>query len=191
VVRKTRVLHDELITFCQPRGFDKSMDRILAQWKPPPEGLIKINMDDSFLEDSSRLGAGGVICGHDGGWIAGFTHFENGGDALMPEPRAIQLGIATCYDLGYTSIICESDCLEAVNLIHNLENASLHVYASLLLEISDALHNGTINLVHILREQNINIDFMAKEASYSACSAHWTRPPAGLDSLILRDNLAS
>ncbi|AES92621.1 calcium-dependent kinase, putative [Medicago truncatula] len=41
------------------------------------------------------------------------SYFENGGDALTTELCAIQLGIATCYDLGYTSIICESDCLEA------------------------------------------------------------------------------
>jgi len=72
-----------------------------------------------------------------------------------------------------------------------LENASLHVYAYVVLEISDALHHGIVNLVHILREHNICADFMAKEASYSACSAHWTRPPTGLESLFLGDNLAS
>jgi len=115
---------------------------------------------------------------------------ENGGDALMAKLHAIQLGIATCYDLGHTSVICESDCLEAVNLIHNLENASLHEYASVLLEILDALHHETVNLVHILREHNICADFMAKEASYSACSTQWTRLPTCLESLLLRDNLA-
>jgi hypothetical protein len=39
---------------------------------------------------------------------------------LIPSCFDIQ---ATGYDLGYTSIVCESDCLEAVNLIHNMENA--------------------------------------------------------------------
>jgi hypothetical protein len=55
VVRKTRTLHDELVTFCQPPGSDTSMNRILPRWKPPPEGLNKINVDDRFLEDRSRL----------------------------------------------------------------------------------------------------------------------------------------
>ena len=176
VVRKTRALHDELVTFCQLAGSDTSMDQILSRWKPPPKGLIKINVDDNFLEDRSRPGAGGVVCGHDGSLIAGFTHFENHGDALMAD---------------YTSIICESDGLKAVNLIHNLENASLHVYAFVLLKISDALHHGTVNLVHILREQNICADFMVKEASYSACSTHYTRPPVDLKSPLQRDNLVS
>jgi predicted amidohydrolase len=118
------------------------MARILVHWKPPPEGLIKLNVDGSFLADGFRLGAGGILRGHDGKWIAGFTHFENGGDALFAELRAIQLGIATCYDIGYTHVICECDCLEAIDLILNVTNVSLHVYASVLLEISDALHQG-------------------------------------------------
>lgn len=49
VVRKTRALHDELITFCQPPGSDTSMDRILVRWKPPPKGLIKMWMT-TFLK---------------------------------------------------------------------------------------------------------------------------------------------
>jgi len=148
------------------------MARILVHWKPPPEGLIKLNVEDSFLEDGFRLGASGVLRGHEGNWIAGFTHFGNGGDALLAKLRAIQLGIATCYDLGYTHFICESDCLEAIDLILNVTNASLHVYAFVLLEISDALHHGTINLVHITREQNICADFMAKKDAHSASSAY-------------------
>jgi len=166
------------------------MDQILPRWKSDLEGLIKVNVDGTFLEDIPRLRVGGVVCGHDGSWIVGFIHFENGSDALMADIRAIQLVIATCYNLGCTNILCESDCLETVNLIHNLKNASLHVYA-LLPEITDALHHETVNLVHILREHNICANFMAKETSYSAYSAHWTRPPAGIESLLLKDNLAS
>jgi len=89
----------------------------------------------AFMKTTPHLGASGVVRGHDGTWITGFTHFENGGDALLAELRATQLWITTYYDIGYTSIICESDNLEAVNLIHNLDNASLHVYAYVLLEI--------------------------------------------------------
>lgn len=66
VVRKTQALHDEFITFCQPTSSNTSIAQIAVHWKPPLEGLIKLNVDDSFLEDSSRLGAGGVHRGHDG-----------------------------------------------------------------------------------------------------------------------------
>jgi len=123
------------------------MAQILVHLKPPPKGLITLNVDGSFLEDSFRLGAGGVLRGYDGNWITGFTHFENGGDALLAELRVIQLEISTCYDLGYTHFIYESDCLEAIDLILNVTNVSLRVYTFVLLEILDALHNWTINLV--------------------------------------------
>jgi len=121
-----------------------------------------------------RLGVGGVFHGHDENWIAGFTHFANGGDELLVELRAIQFGIAACYDLGYTHFICESDCLKAIDLILNVTNVSLHVYVYVLLEIPDVLHHGTINLVHIPREQNICADFMAKKGAHSASSAQLT-----------------
>jgi len=59
-------LHDEFITFCQLSRYDTSINRFLSRWKPHCEGLIKINVDDNFLEDNSRLGVGGVVCDHDG-----------------------------------------------------------------------------------------------------------------------------
>lgn len=135
-------------------------------WKPPLESLIKLNVDDSFLEDNSRLGAGGVHRGHD--LIAGFTYFANGGDALLTELHAIQLGIGTCYDIGCTNFICESNCLKAIDLILNIKNVSLQMYAFVLLEISDSLQHETISLVHILREQNKCADFMAKKDAHTA-----------------------
>jgi len=58
--------------------------------------------------------------------------------------------------------------LKVVDLIYIIINASLHVYVHVLLEISEALHHGTINLVHIVREQNICVDFMAKESVHSS-----------------------
>jgi hypothetical protein len=85
--------------------------------------------------------------------------------------------------LGYLNFICDSDCLEAVDLIHNLTNASLHVCVYVLLEISKAVNHRTINIVHIPREQNICADFMVKEGIDSAYSFHWEyHPLAGLES---------
>lgn len=43
--------------------------------------------------NTKHLGTGGVVCGHDGNWITRFTYFENGGNALLAELCAIQLGI--------------------------------------------------------------------------------------------------
>lgn len=47
------------------------------------------------------------------------------------------------------------------------------MYVSVLLEISDVLNHGTVNLVNIPRQHNICVDFMAKKGAHSASSAHW------------------
>jgi len=65
---------------------------------------------------------------------------------------------------GYVNIICESDCLEGVDLIIVGRNHTLHTYASDILHIRDALHgNGNTTLVYDLREQNMCADFIAKK----------------------------
>jgi hypothetical protein len=130
---------------------------------PPLKDTLKLNIIGSFLEEFGCLGVG-VVHNHDGDWIAGFSHYEAGGDALLAELRAIQIGLDFCSNKGYVNIICESDCLEAVDLIIADRDHTLHTYATDILHIRDVLHgNGNITLVHVLREQNMCADFMAKD----------------------------
>jgi hypothetical protein len=137
VVRKTFLLHDNCITYYPHNGNNISSSRLLAHWTSPPEGTFKLNVDGSFLEDS--------LC-----------HYEVGGDALLAELRAIQIGIDICHNRGYTNVICESDCLEAVKIFIGSGSHNLHVHASTILHISDALQQEeNYTLVHILREQNV------------------------------------
>ena len=117
VVRKTFLLHDECISYYSNLGLDPHSSRLLAHWIPTLEGTLKLNINGSFLEDLCCLGAGGVVRNHDEDWIAGFSHYEAGGDALLADLRAIQIGIDFCSLKGYVNIIYESDCLEAVDLI--------------------------------------------------------------------------
>jgi len=59
--------------------------------------------------------------------------------------------------------------LEAVDLIIDGHDHTLHTYATDILHIRDVLHeNGNTTLVHVLREQNMCADFMAKEGMQGA-----------------------
>ena len=52
---------------------------------------------------------------------------------------------------GYVNIICESDCLEVVDLIIDGHDHTLHTYATDILHIRDVLHeNENATLVHVL-----------------------------------------
>ncbi|XP_039688729.1 uncharacterized protein [Medicago truncatula] len=153
VVRKIFLLHDECISYYPNLGLDPHSSHLLAHWILHPEGTLKINIDDSFLEDWI---AGGGVRNHDGDWIAGFSHYEAGGDALLAELRAIRIGLDFCNLKGYVNIICESDCLKAVDLIIDGRDHTLHTYATDILHIRDVLHgNGNTTLMHVLREQNM------------------------------------
>ncbi|WMV35331.1 hypothetical protein MTR67_028716 [Solanum verrucosum] len=42
-------------------------------WHRAPEGMLKLNIDGSFDQNSKMGGTGGVIRDHLGSWIAGFS----------------------------------------------------------------------------------------------------------------------
>jgi hypothetical protein len=126
VVRKTFLLRDECIFYYLNLGLDPHSSRLLAHLIPPPEGTLKLNIDGSFLEDFGCLDVGGVVCNHDRYWIVGFSHYEAGGGALLAELRAIQIGLDFCCKKGYVNIICESDCLETIDLIIVGRDHTLH-----------------------------------------------------------------
>ena len=143
--------------------FELTLIASLNSLNPSPKDTLKLNIDGSFLEEFGCLGVGGVVHNHDGDWIAGFSYYKAEGDALLTELRVIQIGLDFCSKKGYVNIICESDCLEAVDLIIDSRDHHLHTYATYILHIRDALlGDGNTTLVHVLREQNICADFMAK-----------------------------
>jgi len=116
--------------------------------------------------DIECLGFGGVVRNDYGDWIAGFIHYEVGGVALLVELRAIQIGLDSCRKKGYDNNICESDCLEAVELIIDGCDHTLHTCSTDIVHMRDAFQgNDDATLVHILREQNMCADFMVKEGS--------------------------
>ena len=79
--------------------------------------------------------------------------------------------------------------MEAVDLIIVGRGHTLHAYATDILH--DLYRNENTTLMHVLREENMCADFMAKEGSHARCSAHWICPPPGVESLVLRDKLGT
>ena len=64
-------------------------------------------------------------------------------------------------------MICESDCLEVVNIFIGSGSHNLHVHSSTILQISEVLQQEeNYTLVHILRAQNMCADVMTKKGSH-------------------------
>jgi hypothetical protein len=110
---------------------------------PCLEGTLKLNVGGSFLEGSGCLGVGGVVCNHDKNWIADFSSYEVGGDALLVELCDILTLFVKM--IAWKQLSC---LLFVVGRDH-----TLHAYATNILHIKNALHgNGNTTLVHVLME---------------------------------------
>ena len=105
-------------------------------WEPPDAPHIKINTDAAVHLDDGYAGAGGVTrssSGFKGAWckpISGVT------DPLIAEALALKEGVLLATLRGFTHVIMETDCLEAVNL-WNSRYIDLSVIAPTLSEIGE------------------------------------------------------
>lgn len=115
VVRRIHHSHDEFLSFCVKHPKHGSF--LTVRWQPPPEGSLKLNVDGSFMPAISSMGTGGVLRNHQGNWVAGFSTFEGKGDILQAELLAVKNGLTLAWQLGFRKIHCETDCLEAIQLV--------------------------------------------------------------------------
>lgn len=67
VLKKVYVSHDEFLEQFPHHELDIALARLTARWSPPPIGMVKINVDGSFLEGVPRIGVGGILRDHLGG----------------------------------------------------------------------------------------------------------------------------
>jgi ribonuclease HI len=90
------------------------------RWSPHGEGVIKINTDASFHDESKSGSVGLVICDHNGTMVhSEALWFEDVVSALLMEAISIREGIRLAQERGYTCIIIESDSQVAVNFCNS------------------------------------------------------------------------
>ncbi|XVF21358.1 hypothetical protein REPUB_Repub12eG0083500 [Reevesia pubescens] len=95
-------------------------------WQPPPDGIMKINVDAAFcnLDSTAQLGVvirdsrGDVNCS-----AVVTKHFIL--SVLVGELEAILFGLDIAREMGFNSILLETDCQVAVKEIHKLGTSLL------------------------------------------------------------------
>lgn len=90
-------------------------ETLTAAWSPPPDGVIKINIDAVFSENSSSCWVSMVDDDSLGSCL--WWSWKN----IVGRPRpvdgealAIHHGLSVARDRGWTRILVESDCLQLV-----------------------------------------------------------------------------
>jgi ribonuclease HI len=155
----TTLLHSTKKAF---GGSNKISTPRLVSWHPPPENVIKINVDGSSIGNPGPSGFGGLLRNTFGGWITGFARSCGFTSNINAELQAISHGLDIAWNHGFRNVICESDSQTALKLIQE-GVPSTRPYAPLVDYIRSLIHKEwQLVLVHTLRKGNASVDWIAK-----------------------------
>lgn len=93
-------------------------------WIPPPQGLVKLNVDGAVAK-SSNIGASVAVCRDETGMFLGASAFVMQGimDPATLEACACREALALAADLNVSQICVASDCKEVVYEINQTNEA--------------------------------------------------------------------
>ncbi|KAL9225663.1 hypothetical protein vseg_001559 [Gypsophila vaccaria] len=87
-------------------------------WQPPPEGVVKINVDAGIYDTKRGFG---VVTRDDTGEVVWCSVLQEEGEmaAETAEAMAILWAMTKARDAGISRVVVESDCLTVVNALNN------------------------------------------------------------------------
>ncbi|KAG6620210.1 hypothetical protein I3842_Q075500 [Carya illinoinensis] len=110
-----------------------------CQWQPPPEGVLKLNIDGALFSDQCKAGVGAVLRDKEGKIIFVASKSEPTiADPLEIELLAILRGLQLCVSLGIIALKVEYDSLLAVQELEK-EGNSTTLWGGLIKEIMTML----------------------------------------------------
>ena len=115
-------------------------------WLPPAEGILKINIDGSFMPGTSKGAWGFVIRSHDGAIvIAGAGSLGPVHDALMAKMMACKFAVEAAIQLGIAHGVIETDSSQLREGLTSSE-FDLSVAGGLFQDIRASLHEDFLSL---------------------------------------------
>ncbi|KAK7378105.1 hypothetical protein VNO80_03541 [Phaseolus coccineus] len=116
--------------------------------------FIKLNVDGCCNGNPGNTGYGGLFRDVEGKWLGGFYGSLGLATNVKADLFSICQGLITAWDLGYRTVLVETDSLEAINLIKeaNIEDCA---YGGLLADIRSLMQrNWSLDLIHSFRQDN-------------------------------------
>ncbi|KAM2728910.1 hypothetical protein EV1_000356 [Malus domestica] len=162
-----------------------------VRWCPPSSPFVKINVDASWSK-SSRMGFAGVIARQDdGGFLAAVRSSISAPSFFVAESFAILRGCELGASMGFSSVIIESDSLQAISCLNgSLENGSWEAFPILAraARVGSAFQNCRWSWVP--RSANMAADALASAGITKMCDFVWVdRPPSSLVHVLCNDGL--
>lgn len=135
------------------------------RWIPPPQGMIKINVDAALSKNSSTIAVAavardeaGIFQGASALVVAGVSSPE------IAEAMAGREGLALAQDLGMQKITVASDC---TSVVCNIQRPGMGLYGHIVREIKVEMASFTkVNFVHEGRNSNGDAHTLARSSIY-------------------------
>ncbi|KAL9426330.1 hypothetical protein AB3S75_033166 [Citrus x aurantiifolia] len=97
-------------------------------WKPPPKGWLKMNVDAVVKSQEQYVGLGSAIRNHKGEFVAIVVKKSSFyGNVASAEAEAVDWGLEIAEMAACIPLIVESDCKEVVNLITGKKKSKLEI----------------------------------------------------------------
>ncbi|GLT27441.1 hypothetical protein SLA2020_024380 [Shorea laevis] len=169
-----------------PLGCNIKQPRLIS-WEPPPHDWIKLNTDGSVIGNPGMGSCGGLFRNSQGMWIIGYTCNIGHTTALAAELWAIRDDLQTAINLHFNSIIVETDCYVAYQLLSTAANLH-HPHSTLIMDCRALLNViPQVRLRHIFRESNMAADAIAKKGTHALAFVILYNCPADVELLYFAD----
>ena len=150
------------------------------RWIPPPQGMMKINVDALFK--NSSMAAVAAVARDEAGIFQGASALVVTGVSSpeIAEALAGREGLALARDLGMQRITIASDC---VNVVRNIQGPGMGLYGHIVREIKAEMTSFTkANFVHEGRNSNGDAHRIARSSIYNDVGRYvwFIDPPDGV-----------
>ncbi|XP_026428462.1 uncharacterized protein LOC113324360 [Papaver somniferum] len=143
-----------------------------SNWKPPPNDIVKFNVDGSYIQYSNSFGTGVVLRNHT--CTCHGIKGSYGDGALNPEAvecMAVIEALSWAKDLKFSRIQIEADAKLVIDTINGNILLIQWENRNIIKEIKYLISSFSLcEFVHVSRDNNQVADAVAKHVSQSALS---------------------
>jgi hypothetical protein len=151
------------------------------KWIPPPDGLVKINVDAATSKNSAKSAIAAVVRGEDGAFLgASSAVLEGISNPEILEALACREGMTVAADLLVQKFRLASDCS---NVIRSISEPCFGGYGHVIQEIvARAASFREVQFVYEGRSANVDAHNLARSSIYLEVGRHslFLSPPDGV-----------
>ncbi|XP_058784506.1 uncharacterized protein LOC131659316 [Vicia villosa] len=141
-----------------------------VEWRPPPMGWIKCNVDAAFNNNNGTTNRGWCMRNHLGNLISAGTSWDPGSlSVIEAEALALKEAILGAISMNLNYVIFESDCQRVTQAVHS-NNKGASEFSIILRSISELLQSfPNFDVKFTKRQENMVAHSLARAAN------SWTR----------------